>query len=101
MLSEHLCGNITPAKRSSYTFLKPPMQGVRTLNTRNGKKQTAATHHDSNTSTNSQKKPLKTLSPYPEPMLTSESTKETTCILIPLQYLVIIKIILALKCICI
>jgi hypothetical protein len=78
MLSEHLCGNITPAKRSSYTFLKPPMQGVRTLNTRNGKKQIAAIHHDSSTSTNSQKKPLKTLSPDPEPIADSVSIKATT-----------------------
>jgi hypothetical protein len=64
-----------PAKRSSYTFLKPPMQGVRTLNTRNGKKQIAAIHHDSNISTSSQKQPLKTLSPNPKPMLTLKVKK--------------------------
>lgn len=54
------------------------MQGVRTLNTRNGKKQIAAIHHDSSTSTNSQKKPLKTLSPDPEPIADSVSIKATT-----------------------
>lgn len=54
------------------------MQGVRTLNTRNGKKQIAAIHHDSNISTNSQKKPLKTVSPDPEPIADAESIKETT-----------------------
>jgi hypothetical protein len=45
------------------------MQGVRTLNTRNGKKQSAAIHHDTNISTSNQKKPLKTSLPNPEPML--------------------------------
>jgi hypothetical protein len=45
------------------------MQGVRTLNTRNGKKQIAAIHHDTNINTSSQKKPLKTSLPNPEPML--------------------------------
>lgn len=99
MLSEHLCGNITPAKRSSYTFLKPLMQGVRTLITRNGKKQIAATHHDSNISTNSQKKPLKTLSPDPQPMLILKVQKKPSNKLVYSWYLIIImEIILALKC---
>jgi hypothetical protein len=55
------------------------MQGVRTLNTRNGKKQIAAIHHDTNISTSSQKKPLKASLPKPEPMLILKVKKKITC----------------------
>jgi len=78
------CQNITPDNRSSYTFLKPPMQGVRTLNTRNGKKQNAATHHDNNINTSNQKKTLKA-SPNPEFMLILKVMKKQPAILICFQ----------------
>jgi len=60
------------------------MQGVRTLNTRNGKKHNAATHHDSNISTSNQKKPLK-VSPNPELMLILKVMKKQPAILIFFQ----------------
>jgi hypothetical protein len=62
------------------------MQGVRTLSTRNGKKQIAAIHHDTNISTSNQKKPLKTSLPNPEPMLILKvKEKKTPAILICCQ----------------